>query len=248
MPFTFAHPAVVLPFSGSKKRGLSTTALVIGSMTPDFEYFLRMRLRSIYSHTWGGLFWFDLPLGFALVLVYEFWVKDALISHLPLSFNRRFSNLRGYETHYTIRYILAVISGVLLGAASHIIWDSFTHPSGYFVHNIGILRRVIHVHNYRFRAYRILQYISTLIGGIVILTVCLLRPEGVVTRVKNATSFWLQFLLVTVVVTAIRLSGGLKLHDYGNLVITIIDGAILGLIIASILSIGSTRYPSNIKT
>lgn len=39
MPFTFAHPATVLPFAKKHSKHISVTALILGSMAPDFEYF-----------------------------------------------------------------------------------------------------------------------------------------------------------------------------------------------------------------
>ena len=39
MPLTIAHPAAVLPFRHSR---LPISALVIGSLAPDFEYFLHL--------------------------------------------------------------------------------------------------------------------------------------------------------------------------------------------------------------
>lgn len=59
MPFTFSHPAIVLPLTSLPKRCISVTGFVIGSLTPDFEYFIRMKVKSEYSHTISGLFWFD---------------------------------------------------------------------------------------------------------------------------------------------------------------------------------------------
>jgi hypothetical protein len=56
MPFTFAHPAVVLPGGYLPKQWLSLTGLVVGSRTPDFEYFFRWRVLSLYSHTLAGIF------------------------------------------------------------------------------------------------------------------------------------------------------------------------------------------------
>ena len=49
MPFTFSHPAIVLPFS---KKWFSLTALVTGSIIPDFEYFFKMKGHSDYGHNW----------------------------------------------------------------------------------------------------------------------------------------------------------------------------------------------------
>nr|WP_237421370.1 DUF4184 family protein [Flavobacterium sp. HBTb2-11-1] len=72
MPFTFSHPAIILPLRYLPKSWFSITALTIGSLTPDFEYFLRMKVKSDYSHTLDGIFWFDLPL--ALLLTFLFTI------------------------------------------------------------------------------------------------------------------------------------------------------------------------------
>jgi len=82
MPFTFSHPAIVLPLT-FKRLKLSATALIIGSMVPDFEYFIRMTDHSRYSHTIAGLFWFDLPMGLLICFVYHGVVKDQLFNNLP---------------------------------------------------------------------------------------------------------------------------------------------------------------------
>ena len=44
MPFTFSHPAIVLPLVRKSGHWFSATGLIIGSLTPDFEYFMRMRI------------------------------------------------------------------------------------------------------------------------------------------------------------------------------------------------------------
>ncbi len=104
MPFTFSHPAMVLPFNYLSKRWISLTALVIGSITPDFEYFIRMKVASSYSHYWSGLLWFDLPLGLLLLLIYNLIVKDKLIDHLPSYFNNRLSQFKNSEVRYSGDY------------------------------------------------------------------------------------------------------------------------------------------------
>lgn len=51
MPFTLAHPAAVLPFWRSR---LHFPALLLGSVAPDFGYFLAGRPVSGAGHTlWG---------------------------------------------------------------------------------------------------------------------------------------------------------------------------------------------------
>lgn len=119
MPFTASHPAIVLPLTFLPRRWYSLTGLVVGSMTPDFEYFLRMRLKSTYSHTFGGLFWFDLPLGLLLALLFHVWVRNPLFDNLPMSLKSRFSPFKTFDwkRHLKDHWMVAVVS-ILVGSAS----------------------------------------------------------------------------------------------------------------------------------
>jgi len=205
-------------------------------MTPDFEYFMRMRLLSVYSHTWPGILWFDMPLGVALVIIYELLIKGPLITHLPAGLNRRFYSFKSYRGYYSLQYFVAIFLSVLIGAASHVAWDGFTHPAGYFVHQIPELSRIVKFHGYRAHFYTCLQYASTAAGALLILIVVLMLPKGELTRAKHIAGFWLQVILVAMVTIAIKLATGLPLHQYGNVLITVIDGGLLGLVVASFLA------------
>lgn len=94
MPFTFSHPAIILPLTYLPKKWFSLTGLVIGSLTPDFEYFIRMRIKSDYSHTIEGLFWFDLPLGLLIAFIFHNIVRDSLFDNLPTFLNSRISKFK----------------------------------------------------------------------------------------------------------------------------------------------------------
>ncbi|MGN6395858.1 MAG: DUF4184 family protein [Mucilaginibacter sp.] len=236
MPFTFSHPAAVLPFAKVFKRNLSFTGLVIGSMTPDFEYFIRMRDLSIYSHTWQGLVWFDIPLGFVLVIMYEFFVKDKLIARMPAAANRRLYVFRGYRSHYTTGYLLAISISIALGAATHIEWDGLTHPQGIFVHRLPWLMRIVGIHGYHFYVFTILQYGSTLLGALIIWMSYLTLPKGDLTQAKSIAGYWLQILLVTAVVLAVSFAFGLNYHHYADVIVSFITGALIGLLVASFLA------------
>ena len=68
MPLTIAHPAAVLPFRHGR---LPLSALVVGSIAPDFEYVLQLYPRSDFSHTALGLFTFCLPSGMIALWVFQ---------------------------------------------------------------------------------------------------------------------------------------------------------------------------------
>jgi hypothetical protein len=238
MPFTFSHPAIVFPLRYLPKRWISMTGLIIGSMVPYFEYFIRMKVKSLYSHTWLGLFWLDLPLGLLLVLVYQIFVKDHLIDNLPLPLNRRFSKYKiTLQNGYSLQYLLVIALCILLGAMSHILWDGFTHPNGYFVMRISLLSNSIQLRGHLLFVYKIIQHASTVIGATVILTTAYGLPLD--TRIKKShltIGFWSRLILVVFTILVIRLITGLSFHQYGDIVVTAISGGLLGLIATSIFA------------
>src|SRR5262245_38934596 len=130
MPFTAAHPAIILPLIRS--RYFSATALIAGSIAPDFEYFFKMSVSSVYSHTVAGLFYFDLPVVVFISLLFHLVVKKNLISSLPLFFQQKFQPILELDfLDYVKRHPWIFVSSALVGAASHILWDRFTHNNSF---------------------------------------------------------------------------------------------------------------------
>src|SRR5882672_6336607 len=69
MPFTLAHPAAVLPLRRWPR--LDFVALVIGSMTPDFGYYLLLPDMRLETHSFAGSLETCLPVGLLLVLLFH---------------------------------------------------------------------------------------------------------------------------------------------------------------------------------
>lgn len=235
MPFTFAHPVIVLPFNYIQKHWFSMTGLVMGSMVPDFEYFLRLRIKSIYSHTWTGLFWFDVPLGLLLTLLYSSVIKNRLIDHLPRGLNNRFQQFKNVSLNNSSFYFIVVICiSVLIGAISHLVWDGFTHPNGYFVNVIPCLSAILKFDGHYVYVYKIIQHASTVIGlSIIILTVLFLPTINKVNN-HSVANYWFKVILTGFIVLIIRVLSGLSFREYGSVLVSMIAGCFLGLIIASI--------------
>lgn len=80
MPFTLAHPAAVLPLARSR---LHFPALMLGSMAPDFIYFLYGRPVNGYGHTLVGCVLLNLPLVVLLYAIYRYAVADVFWRHVP---------------------------------------------------------------------------------------------------------------------------------------------------------------------
>lgn len=236
MPFTFSHPAAILPLKYLPKRWFSLTGLVIGSMTPDFEYFIRIKVESRYSHTWTGLFWFDTPLALLLLYVYNIFIKDKLIDHLPLFLNKRFSGFKNSGKPNTRYYLFIIILSVLIGAATHIFWDDFTHPEGYFVKHIRLLKHHVFIFGHSFLLYNILQHLSSFIGAVIIAIAVYMLPVGKSTRLNHILYYWMLLTFIVLIILSIRLFTGLNWQQYGDVIVTCISGFFIGLIITSIIS------------
>lgn len=239
MPFTFSHPAAIVPLNYVAKEWLSLSALVLGSIVPDFEYFIRMKVLSIYSHTWVGLFWYDLPLALIILLVYTRFIKDKLIAHLPSGINVRFSQYQNNKVKYDLLYFVIAIVSILIGAASHILWDSFTHPAGYFVKHHHILKHKMLIANHSVAFYNMLQHISSAIGALIVIYAVYRMPKGDLTNVGagRIARYWGGMVLIALIVVLIRLAAGLNLvQQYGDVIMSAISGFLLGLIIFSILT------------
>ncbi|MEJ8546022.1 DUF4184 family protein [Brevibacillus borstelensis] len=171
MPFTFAHPAIVLPLRGVRR--FSFLALVFGSMAPDFEYFLRLQPYSSVSHTWAGLFLFDLPMTFLLAVLFHGIVKRAVIAHLPAPFDRGLLHWAEAPWALTsLRSFLVFCYSAVLGSVTHIVWDSFTHDGAFMVSRLPLLQQNAELAGLAIPVYKFFQHGSTLIGllciGIVI--------------------------------------------------------------------------------
>lgn len=230
MPFTFSHPALVLPLTFLPRQWFSLTGLVVGSLTPDFEYFLRMKIQSNYSHTISGLFWFDLPLGILLTFIFHNIVRNSLFDNLPTILNSRLSKFKQFDWNsFFKKHWLVVTISVLIGAASHIFWDSFTHDHGYFVQTIPALTSTVDLFGRQVSVFKILQHSSTLLGGLAI-AFALFK----LTLYKNVTGqlnikYWGILTTLTLTIIAVRLLCGLDYKLYGHVIVTAISAGLISL-------------------
>lgn len=123
MPFTYAHPALIVPFvRASDSRGWRSS-LVLGAMSPDLARLIPVWGTRELSHSTTGLLCMDVPLAIALTLVWAAW------------FSPRASRLPGLEPmahQWRKRSFLLIPLGAFVGALTHLGWDFFTHGAPIF--------------------------------------------------------------------------------------------------------------------
>jgi hypothetical protein len=129
VPVTPAHAAAAWPLHRASGR-LPLAALVVGTFAPDLEYVLRLKPVGKFGHSPVGLIMFCVPVTLAVFWAWRTLVLPSLTPLLPAGLRRAAeAPPRGRRTDVLPLAIVAA----LLGAATHIFWDGFTHPNGWGV-------------------------------------------------------------------------------------------------------------------
>ncbi len=200
MPFTFAHPAAILPLR--RFRFLQTVPLIIGSVVPDVPYFLPERLsRASFpdTHTLYGSFVVDVPLGMVL-LILLLLLREPLT--VLLGGRARWLCQRGLERFQErpLHWPVALLS-ILLGAWTHIAWDSFTHETGWTTARVAALSAPVSVFGWDTATSHLLQYLSSVFGLVVMalwFRALLIRvPRRVSSDPARPRASWLVLLIVS---------------------------------------------------
>ncbi len=169
MPWTVAHAAAVLPFRRWCPARLSFVALVIGSMSPDFAYYFGLAEVADFAHSLPGLFVAALP-GGLLAVAAAWMLRELLAVLLPQPHRYAWQQAcASLARDLDWRRGIALAASLLLGAATHSTWDSFTHATGPPVAHSELLRdELFSIGRWRVETYNFLQHASTLFGTLVL--------------------------------------------------------------------------------
>lgn len=215
MPFTLAHPAAVLPLM---RPPFSAVALVAGAVAADMPYFARSMgivvsaqswyepfLNATTAHSLRGMVTIDVV--YALALCGLTWVARrpirALLPALAGTGNPRADDPRAL----LVRGCWVLLS-LLIGIATHLVWDSFTHGDSYLVARVSWLSSPLVADLTWARA---LQHVST-VAGLVAIAVYLWRRRCRLTShgaAQQEPADRRRRLVVLVVIGAVVIAGAI---------------------------------------
>jgi Domain of unknown function (DUF4184) len=162
VPFTPAHAAAAIPFRRSR---LVPSALVIGTFAPDFEYLLRLAPRGRFGHTPLGALVLTLPVALLVLWTFHSLIKQPAALLLPEAVRRRLPDASDKFRFSGPARFLLIIASILVGIATHLFWDSFTHSNTWPYRHWTILRQPFTLPIIgEMPLYKILQHSSTVVG------------------------------------------------------------------------------------
>lgn len=168
MPFTFAHPAAVLPFRRFCPSFFSFPGLVVGSMAPDAGYYVHNWQWAVLGHSFIGSLTFDVPAGLVLLAVFYLSLKP-VAAIVPEPHRQTILSWARPARSPSVWQLLVVIYSIVLGAWTHILWDGFTHANGWCVRNLSALTpTVFSIGSYQVTVWQLLQHASTILGFVLL--------------------------------------------------------------------------------
>ncbi len=185
----------------------SLSALCIGSITPDMAFIVPLDLAREQTHGLAALLTFCLPAGVVAYLLFHHLLKAPLLALLPDCVAGKFSDAKAVRQPWR-----AVVVSLLCGAATHLVWDAFTHPGTPVVDALPLLRtELADLGGYKLYGFKLLQHGSSLLG------LALLACWSI---------SWLKRTPATPVVCAYRLSPAQR---YGTLAVLLGGPLLIGL-------------------
>lgn len=164
MPFTVTHALAVLPIAHRSHR-LPIVALLIGAMIPDWGLFIPIGPHYSSMHTWPGLLTACVPMGLLMYALYRLLYRRALVELAPLQIQQRLSAMKQASQPLSLQQCLLAALAVALGAATHLVWDAFTHSGRWGVELLPVLSSVVtQAGSLEVKGYQLLQHGSSVVG------------------------------------------------------------------------------------
>lgn len=257
MPFTASHIAAVLPLA---RAPLVASALVIGSMTPDLPYFLPVLVSADVTHSPGGVVSLDAALGLGVFLVWHGLLSRPALASAPAALRGRVGAQAtlGLRTRLSsLGRVLMVLLSLSVGAATHTVWDAFTHAGRWGTTHVSWLAQ----EHGPLAGYRWAQYGSG-VFGVLVVTLWLARwwrstssvPSAPGLRPEVAAGAWLSVLVAGAAGAAAGTIGPLTSPGGPDLRAAVFSAVTQGIAIAALtllllavfwhLLVGADRPPS----
>ena len=128
-----------------------------------------------------------------------------------------------------------VLISILIGIASHLLWDGFTHNHGYFTEQFSGLKNVFIIFGHEIPIWKITQHLSSLIGAFFIILAYLRLPQKNIIKYSISRKYWILVFVLTLFVLFIRFSASFNTKAFGNIIVSVIAAFLISLILSPVI-------------
>lgn len=121
MPFTVSHAVIAQPISYLTSYRLPIAGLVIGSMAPDL-YRLLTQEQSNLTHMWSEVFGLTLWLALGFAALWYFLYRPTIYRFIGIQHELKINSF-----FTAIQFLILLCISIIIGIATHLIWDGLTH-------------------------------------------------------------------------------------------------------------------------
>lgn len=158
MPFTVSHLVVAPPLAKLVGQRIPMGAFAIGAMTPDL-YRLFTTATYNLSHQWQGLYSIDLVIGLFFCGLWYLLYRPVLYRFFNIT-----DPLAIHSFTHACRFILLLCIGIMIGAATHLIWDGLTHLDFRTIAFSDYLSQQVFLFDSPYPMHRVLQIASSIVA------------------------------------------------------------------------------------
>jgi hypothetical protein len=134
-------------------------------MAPDFPYIVGSTQYRALGHHFPGLVLFTLPASLGALWLFHNVIKRPAVELFPAGVQERLRGLTGNFRFGGTSRFLAILGSLVLGIATHVVWDAFTHSYTWPWYHIRWLQGWVRSPFLRVvPRYYAMQYGSTIVG------------------------------------------------------------------------------------
>lgn len=258
MPFTISHAVLAPPLARLSRGRLPIAALAIGCMVPDLIRFF-VDNENNASHQWSALIYPNMFIGLFFSTLWYVFYRPMLYQFFALQDQIHLPTWRAKAG-----FVCMLLLAILLGTATHLLWDGFTHADARTLFLYDQLSKNIQIAQYRISVHMLLQLLSSAIP-LPIIGYMIYRYAQQYRVISQAKQYGAVILLGVVmcgwgVSETIRDLGWAHwqhwredpYHTVGDTLVAFFKGAWLGLTLSSVVYVLyqkiKQRYSSDHKT
>ncbi|WP_296705190.1 DUF4184 family protein, partial [Algoriphagus sp.] len=211
-----------------------------GSIAPDLEFYLKLKLGENIGHKISGILVFDLPIAMLVALIFHCLIKHSLYKASPVWVQSKTVKYLEFNWISSLKMNWSwILISMMLGIFTHLTLDGMTHYDGWLVNLFPILKNEFKIATSSIPVYDFFQYGFSLIGLFLVSNFLLhLESNAISSSVHfKKGKFWFLTLIGITIAVVLRASFFPEFISFWDFFMMGVGSFIYGVFLASVLEL-----------